>query len=151
MRALLAGAVIILLMPVAALAAEPNSRAEDGEAIRRTALDYIEGWYTKDPVRMERALHPQLIKRRVGVDTERKQSYLDEGSGLRLVQGTRPVPGRTVPPLGKQRRDVTILDIEGNAATVKVDADDWVDYLHVVKWNGEWKILNVLWELRPQQ
>ena len=33
----------------------------DSAAIRATALDYIEGWYTGDPVRMERALHPELV------------------------------------------------------------------------------------------
>jgi hypothetical protein len=150
MRTLFSGIVIAMLLSAPALSAEPDARAEDREGIRRTALDYIEGWYAKDPARMERALHPQLIKRRVGIDAERKQSYLDEGSGLRLVQGTRPQPGRAVPPLGNQRRDVTILDLYSNAATVKIDADEWVDYLHVVKWNGEWKILNVLWELRPR-
>lgn len=151
MRALLLGTVVAVLLPVMALAAEPDSRAEDREAIRRTALDYIEGWYTKDPVRMERALHPQLVKRRVGFDSRDKVSYLDDGSGLRLVQATRPRPGESTRPLGNQRRDVTILDLFGNAATVKIDADNWVDYLHVVKWNGEWKILNVLWELRESQ
>ena len=25
-------------------------------------------------------------------------------------------------------------------------ATDWVDYLHLVKWNGVWRIINVLWE-----
>jgi hypothetical protein len=25
---------------------------------------------------------------------------------------------------------------------------DWIDYMHLVRWNGAWKIVNVLWELR---
>jgi hypothetical protein len=25
-----------------------------------------------------------------------------------------------------------------------------VDYMHLVRWNGEWKIINVLWDLRPE-
>ena len=28
-----------------------------------TALDYFEGWFDGDAVRMERALHPELAKR----------------------------------------------------------------------------------------
>jgi hypothetical protein len=32
---------------------------------------------------------------------------------------------------------------------VRVDADRWIDYLHVAKWNGRWVIINVLWENRP--
>jgi len=38
-----------------------------------------------------------------------------------------------------------------NAASVKVVATDWIDYLHVAKFNGRWVIVNVLWELKPQQ
>jgi hypothetical protein len=29
-------------------------------------------------------------------------------------------------------------------------ASDWIDYLQLAKWNGEWKIVNVLWELTPK-
>jgi hypothetical protein len=44
-----------------------------------------------------------------------------------------------------------ILDVYENAASVKVVASDWIDYLHLAKWNGSWKIVNVLWELKPRQ
>jgi hypothetical protein len=37
------------------------------------------------------------------------------------------------------------------AATARVDASDWVDYLQLARWNGRWVIVNVLWELRPQR
>jgi hypothetical protein len=52
--------------------------------------------------------------------------------------------------VAQRRTDVRILDIFGNTASVRIDADSWVDYLHVAKWNGRWVIINVLWELRPQ-
>jgi hypothetical protein len=28
---------------------------------------------------------------------------------------------------------------------------EWIDYLHLARWNGEWKIVNVLWELKPEK
>jgi len=31
---------------------------------------------------------------------------------------------------------------------VRADANNWVDYLHVAKVEGQWKIINVLWEMR---
>ena len=40
-------------------------------------------------------------------------------------------------------------DVFENAASVKVVASDWIDYLHMAKWNGRWVIVNVLWELKP--
>jgi hypothetical protein len=40
-------------------------RADDREEIRKTALDYVEGWYSGDAARIGGALHPQLVKRRM--------------------------------------------------------------------------------------
>lgn len=145
MRSLLAALALALLWPSAATA---QASSADRAAIRATALDYIEGWYTNDPVRMERALHPKLAKRRLVVDPSGAAS-IDEMGAQRLVEATRPPPGRIPGKLTNQRREVTILDVFGDAATVKIDADNWVDYLHLVKVNGAWKILNVLWETRP--
>ena len=51
----------------------------------------------------------------------------------------------------KQQKDVTILDVFENSASVKVVASDWIDYLHIARWNGRWVIVNVLWELKPQK
>jgi hypothetical protein len=45
---------------------------------------------------------------------------------------------------------VIILDVYNDIASVRVDAQRWVDYLQVAKWRGDWKIINVLWELRRQ-
>jgi hypothetical protein len=38
-----------------------------------------------------------------------------------------------------------VLDVYGDAATVRALSTHFVDYLHLVRWQGEWKILNVLW------
>jgi len=50
----------------------------------------------------------------------------------------------------KQQKDVTILDIFENAASVKVVAADWIHYLHMAKFNGKWVIVNVLRKLKPR-
>lgn len=36
----------------------------------------------------------------------------------------------------------------GRAATVRIDASGWVDYLHLIQTAAGWKIINVLWERR---
>jgi hypothetical protein len=28
---------------------------------------------------------------------------------------------------------------------------DWIDYMHIAKFNGRWVIVNVLWEMKPRQ
>ncbi len=120
----------------------------DATAIKQTALDYIEGWYEGNPERMERALHPELAKRIVR--TNQGNSRLDQMSAMSLVQGTRRGGGKNT-PAEKQQKDVTILDVYENAASVKVVASDWIDYLHMARFNGRWVIVNVLWELKPQK
>jgi hypothetical protein len=122
--------------------------AADSAAIRGTALDYIEGWYTANAERMERALHPDLAKRIINTN-QRGRNILGHQSAMTLVQNTRSGGGRET-PVAEQRKDVRILDIFGNTASVRVDAGSWVDYLHVARWNGRWVIINVLWEMRPQ-
>ncbi|MEZ5424849.1 MAG: nuclear transport factor 2 family protein [Pyrinomonadaceae bacterium] len=121
----------------------------DKEAIRQAALDYIEGWYEGNAERMERALHPDLAKRIV-ITNDKGQSRLDQMSAMGLVQGTRTGYGKNTPK-EKQQKDVTVLDVFGNAASVKIVASDWVDYLHLAKFNGRWVIVNVLWELKPRE
>lgn len=121
---------------------------EDREAITRTALDYIEGYYEGDGEKMARSLHPDLAKRRVSA--EAGQSKLNPITRDQLVEVARSGRGKST-PAAEQRKDVAIFDVFGDTATVKLDARDWVDYLHLVKWNGRWVILNVLWELRPKQ
>jgi hypothetical protein len=118
----------------------------DSAAIRATALDYIDGWYTNDAPRMERALHPHLAKRLVYADTS-GHSHLVDLTALELVQGTRAHP--PVAPADR-REDVAILSVFGDAAVVRIDASTWVDFLQEVKWNGRWLIINVVWENRPR-
>lgn len=141
--------VLILASRVAAGQTHTPSAA-DSAAIKATALDYIEGWYTGDAERMERALHPELAKRIVYQATQPGgRSRLDTQSAMTLVRNTRAGGGKRTPP-DKQQKDVTILDIYENAASVKVVAGAWIDYLHIARADGRWQIVNVLWELKPQ-
>ena len=121
----------------------------DEEAIRKAALDYIEGWYEGNSERMERALHPELAKRIVRTNPQ-GQSRFDSMSALALVQGVKRGGGKQTPK-EKQIKEVVILDVYENAASVKIVASDWIDYLHIAKFNGRWVIVNVLWELKPEK
>jgi hypothetical protein len=120
--------------------------AADSAGIRSAALDYIEGWYTADARRMEQALHPALAKRIVEIDPKSHNSVLGQMGAKELIQNTRAGGGK-----GAKRRqtDVSILDIYQGAASAKIIAGDWVDYLHLARWNGRWVIVNVLWEWKP--
>jgi hypothetical protein len=120
----------------------------DSAGIRTAAFDYIEGWYAGDADRMARALHPELAKRIVVTDSTGRSRIMNQ-SAMALIEGTRAGGGKRT-PVERQRKDFTILDIYHGAAVAKIVASDWVDYLELAKWNGQWKIVNVLWELTPR-
>ena len=143
-KSILLGLVII----AASLSAFAQQESER-EAIKRTALNYAEGWYEGNAEKMESALHPDLAKRIVRTN-EKGQSGLGQMSAMSLVQGTRGGSGKQT-PLAEQQKDVTILDVTGGAATVKLEMRDWVDYMHIGKFNGRWVIINVLWEMKPRK
>ena len=144
------GKIVALLAAVGIVNATSASAqtAADSSAIVATALDYIDGFYTSDAKRMERALHPELAKRIVG-DPAGPESSLQNMNAEQLIDVTAGGGAARIPD-DEKKEDVTILDIYNNMASVRIDAGLWIDYLHVARWNGEWKIVNVLWEMAPR-
>jgi hypothetical protein len=144
-------ALVLSLTSVAAAYAQAEPRPidpTDEAAIRAVALDYIEGWYAGDAARMESALHPKLAKRIVFTEADGSNRF-DSMGAEQLVASTGGGGGSDT-PAQQQYKDVTVLDVYENAASARIYASGWVDYLHLAKWNGEWRIVNVLWELHPE-
>ena len=137
--------LLLSLMLVGGVIAQDAER----DAIKRTALNYAEGWYEGNAEKMESALSPDLAKRIVRTNPQ-GQSGLGQMTAMALVQGTRGGSGKQTPK-DEQQKDVTILDMMGSAATVKLEMRDWVDYMHIGKMNGKWVIINVLWETKPKK
>ena len=146
MRLFAIAALAVVMATSASHVAAQEVSAADSAAIRQTALDYIEGYYTGDAARMTRALHPELVKRIVRVRDG--QATLAGMTAQELIDGTAAGWGTRV-AAGERRTDVTILDAFRNVAAVRVDAHAWIDYMQIARWNGEWKIVNVLWEWKP--
>lgn len=123
------------------LAASP----EDIDAVTRVALDYIDGYTLGDTERHGRAYHPECVKRRYAID---------EASGVtELVQ----IPPRTMvdyaaasEPIADCEREVVIDAISEDIASVRIYSCRWVDFAHVVKARGEWKLFHVTWHGRSE-
>jgi Putative lumazine-binding len=123
--------------------------AADTAGIRATALDYVEGWYAGDGDRMGRALHPELVKRILVTDTATGRSFIQTMGATALVNGARHGYGKSTPP-DRRQKDVTVLDVFGNAAVAKAVMADWIDYMQLARVDGRWLIVNVLWERKTQ-
>jgi hypothetical protein len=147
MRAGMTCCALVLALCAHPAGATAQTAAADSAGIRAAAMDYIEGWYAGDAQRMARALHPELAKRIVFTDST-GHSRLGQMSAMTLVDYTGAGGGKQT-PAEKQRKEFRILDVYHGAAVAKIVASEWVDYLELGKWNGQWKIVNVLWERTP--
>lgn len=145
------GSMAFLLAGCALLLATPGTAqtAADSAGIREAASNYVEGWYSGDGPRMERALHPDLAKRIVITDPQGR-SRLDHMGTARLVEGAARGMGKNTPP-DQQQRDIVILDVFRGVASARATMAGWIDYMHLAKWNGRWVIVNVLWELKADR
>jgi hypothetical protein len=111
--------------------------ATDHELVTQAALDYFEGWYDADVERMDRALHPNLVKRRAGDE-------LGITTKERMLELTAAGEGRED---GADRRlEVVVHDVSPHVASVTVRAAVYHELLHLVRTSDGWKIANALWE-----
>ena len=110
------------------------------ELITQTALDYFEGWFDSDVARMDRALHPDLVKRSSG---NHEAASLGITTKARMLELT--AAGEGVEDGADRRLDVQIEDVYGDIASVTVRSAVYHEYLHLVRTRDGWKIANALW------
>jgi ketosteroid isomerase-like protein len=116
-----------------------ESMATDEELITQTVLDYFEGWFDGDSARMERAVHPDLVKRAPGDDA----SSLGITTAEQMVQMTELGEGKTVAQ--DRRLEVVVQDVYQDVASVLVRSAPYHEYLHLVRTRDGWRIANALW------
>jgi hypothetical protein len=141
----LLAAVLTLGLAIGGPSPVPAGSAPD-PGIEAAARDYLEGWFTGDAERMARALHPDLVKRAFLPDRETGEVRLDQISREALVDYTGRGGGKRT-GLEQARITVEVLDVFGDIATVKTTCSQFVDYIHLSRVDGDWKIMNVLWAL----
>jgi hypothetical protein len=140
--------VTMSLLPFCSAQAQTDA---DREAVRQAALDYVEGVYNVEPSRIERSVHPKLAK--LGFYRPPADDAYRPGSAMtfeRLVEVAKNYNKE-----GKLRKDapkeVTILDLLDQTASVKLVAEWGVDYMHLAKFDGKWMIVNVIWQSPPKK
>jgi hypothetical protein len=130
---------VALAAVVVAAGAWVMAPTEDEAAVRAALEHYIQGHATGDGAHMRLAFHPQARLFWSSADTlatRTSEEYIarmpgkpgaDEGTGVR-------------------KRRIDRIDVTGNAAIGKIVLDYpevyIVDYMSLLKTNGEWKIIN---------
>lgn len=132
------------------MASRRGRSGSEESAMQRTVLDYLESCYSWEGYRMKRALHPKLAKRIVWTNPKTGRSGVYEYSASKLIRdvqagwGGRKAHSRRTPKAERQT-DIKILDRFKDMGVVRTQAAWGFDYLSLAKYNGQWKIINVLW------
>jgi hypothetical protein len=144
MKNLCYGLCIAVSVSLAGRAQGPVPADPDKAAIRQAAYDYGEGFYQGAAERMERAVHPAIIKRGV-VSRPGSGSILMPMNAETLVELTRR-GGAKETPADKRNISFELLDIRDDIASARIFTVQFNDYLHLVKQEGRWRIVHVLWQ-----
>lgn len=124
-----------------------NSYSQDSTKIMRAALDYIEGFYEGDTMKIIRSIHPDLSKNGYGIDKKNKGYKEHIMTYERAVDYAREVLNdpQWAAPKGAIKK-VEILDAQDKIACVKLTVYWGIDYLFLVKHGNRWMITKVLWQ-----
>lgn len=121
--------------------------AQDKEAVRQAGLDYVEGVYNVQPERIERSVHPSLVKRgfyKKDAAAPYVETHMTYDQLVNLA--------RTWNKEGKRNtavKKVEILDLLDQSAVVKITASWGVDHMLLGKYDGKWKISLIQWQSPP--
>ena len=119
-----------------------QTKESDINAIYEAVSDYYGGWYEANPERMMRCLHPNLAKRAPTMDEAGKEYLLHLTKEVMVDATTKG--GGSAAPADKRHWIITILDSYKEIATVKVASGEYMEYIHLVKQDGQWLIVNVI-------
>lgn len=139
----IAAALALTVLTAAAGAQAPS----DQEAVRQAALDYVEGIYEVKPERLQRSVHPTLVKRgfykkdAAAPYTEMPMTYEQL---LKLAANWNKDGKRDT-----SIKEVAVLEVLDQTAVAKVRANWGTDYMLLGKYDGQWKIVQILWQSHP--
>lgn len=117
----------------------------DVEAIWQAISDYMQCWYGVGHERLPGAIHPTIYKRKFPLNPYTKKPVLIEVTASQLIESARfCAEEEHHPPKTEWINDITIFDLFQNIATAKAVGAGWVDYIHLAKIDGSWKIMHIL-------
>lgn len=122
----------------------------DKISVERAVLDYVEGVYDVKPELIERGVHPDLKK--FGFWRPDDEDQFKPGSPmtfkqLRDLAATYNKDGRIPKDAPKK---IEVLDVMGKIASAKLTAAWGTDYFQLIKEDGKWRILHVVWQSPPK-
>lgn len=118
---------------------------EDRKAVNEAALNYVEAIYEVNPTKIELSVHPDLVKRGFFTENEKPSYHPHSMTYKQLLELSRTYNKNGSIPKGAIK-EVVVYEVSDQTANAKVTAIWGFDYLQLAKYDGRWKIINILWQ-----
>ena len=142
-RLLTAGAFSLAAMTMAWTG---RSAQDDEAAVRRALEHYLQGHATGDGAHFRMVFHAE------------SELYWVQDGALRQRTSDDYIaaaPGRPAEDEADRRRRIVSVDVSGTAASAKIELDypavRFIDYMSLLKIDGEWKIVNKIFHREPKR
>jgi hypothetical protein len=114
-------------------------------AVTRALLDYVEAIELAKPELIERSVHPDLNKFGFSKSRDSGEYRRIPMTYDRLVEISEEFLEKGYVP-ANPAHSVEVFEVLDKTASAKLTAFWGVDYMHLVKNDGKWKIVQVLWQ-----
>lgn len=140
--------IILTLLMLTSFSSQSLDKSTELDAVRTAAMDYILAIYQVKPELVERSVHKELVKLGFYVQEDAYVSASMTYEELVKLAGTYNKDGKNIADDAPKK--VEVLDISNQTASVKVTASWGIDYMHLAKYQDQWKIIHVLWQSAPK-
>ena len=139
-----------LMLLLVFFAAAKFSPAQDKQQVERACLNYIEGFYEGDTIKLIAALKPSLYK--IGYWKDKNTGVYDF-DGQMTYRGALDYAKNVMTKKNFAKPDapkkVEVFEIGNTIASAKITAWWGIDYVLLSKQGDKWIIEQVLWEGPP--
>ena len=137
-------AICAFVFCIAAVPAAAQS--DDRAAVHQAALDYVTAVYESRPELIEKSVSRDLTKH--GFMRQKDGSYRRSPMTYQeLVQVAKEWNANKKQDVSI--KEVKVGDVFDQTATAMVRASWGIDFMQLAKIDGQWKILNIVWQSHP--
>ena len=139
--------IIFLLFVTVTLSSSVNSQTDNAK-VEKAVLSYIENFFENKFEEMNAVLHPRLSKRGLNLDGTINKD-------LPPLELKKLMSQKRALPISRQENKVENIIVFKNTATAKLITGypnvKWAEFIHLVKVDAKWKIIDVFWEFYPRE
>ena len=130
----------------ASIELSPPVSFQDSSEIKTQSLGYLKALQQLDSILMDQVMNDSLNKVTIGYDRNIRKEVARATTRNQMIAFAKDwnKSNTKFPPVPNDQ--VTILGIYNRIASVQLVSDNWVEYLHLIKLDGKWEIVNLIWQ-----